>query len=248
MSDDLLQNARQQASKARPSLRASALMRTARAESTTNAAQARTSLQEALAIICDLPSPNNEHQFEEARAVAAAVDPALLAEIQADSFGMPPQHSTFQIVQVMLAHGHVHPAFDYVLSYEGSDSFPFAIIGDVLQKLDPKLPDLADRRLRLLRAAAETWRQRSSDEGVFGRDSFVRLFGHFWKEIPPEEAIANHANNRSESDRGTRHPDVVQLRRRGPLQVVPTEHVIPHAARLAFLRSRTVRCADRLPP
>jgi uncharacterized membrane protein len=56
MSDDLLENARQQAGKAEPSMRSAALLRIARAESMANATQARASLLEALAIIGNLPS------------------------------------------------------------------------------------------------------------------------------------------------------------------------------------------------
>jgi hypothetical protein len=67
MSDDLLEKARQQAEKAEPSMRSAALLRIARAESVANATQARTSLLEALEIIRNLPSPNREHHFEEAR-------------------------------------------------------------------------------------------------------------------------------------------------------------------------------------
>jgi hypothetical protein len=88
-----------------------------------NATQARTSLLEALEIIRNLPSPNREHHFEEARTVAAAADPALLAEIPANSFDMHEHHTTFQIIQAMLAHGHVDAAFHYVLFHEGSASF-----------------------------------------------------------------------------------------------------------------------------
>ena len=141
-------------------MRAAALLRIAHAESIANPTQARTSLLEALAIIGNLPSPIRKHHFEEACTVAAAVDPALLAEIPANSFDMHERHTTFQIVQAMLAHGHVDAAFQYVLSREGTASFPFSIVGNVLHRLDPKIPESAARRMTLLRAAVEAWRQR----------------------------------------------------------------------------------------
>jgi hypothetical protein len=71
------------------------------------------------------------------------VDPALLAEIPANSFDTHEQHTTFQIVQAMLAHGHVDAAFHYVLSHEGTASFPFSMLGNVLHQLDPKIPESA---------------------------------------------------------------------------------------------------------
>ena len=189
MSGDLLENARQQAEKAEPSIRAAALLRIARAESVANATQARTSLLEALEIIRSLASPNREHHFEEARTVAAAVDPALLAEIPANSFDMHEHHTTFQIIQTMLAHGHLDAAFNYVLSHEGSASFPFSMVGNVLHQLDPQIPQSAARRMTLLGTAVEAWRQRAVGNYPHERDQFVRLFGHCWKEFPPEEAL-----------------------------------------------------------
>jgi len=207
MSDDLLENARQQAGKAEPSMRSAALLRIARAESIANATQARTSLLEALEIIRNLPSPNREHHFEEARTVAAAVDPALLAEIPANSFDMHEHHTTFQIVQAMLTHGHVDAAFHYVLSHEGTASFPFSMVGNVLHQLDPKIPDSAVRRMTLLRAAVEAWRQRAFGTHPHESDNFIRLFGHCWKELPPEEALqvarAIVARATEEPDAGT---------------------------------------------
>lgn len=204
MSDDLLENARQQAEKAEPSLRGAALLRIARAESVANATQARTSLIEALEIIRNLPSPIREHHFEEARTIAAAVDPALLAEIPANSFDMHEHHTNFQIIQAMLAHGHVDAAFHYVLSKEGSPSFPFSMVGNVLHHLDPEIPESAARRMTLLRAAVEAWRQRAFGTHPHERDNFTWLFGHYWKELPPEEALAI---TRAIVARATEEPD-----------------------------------------
>ena len=189
MSDDLLANAREQAEKAELSMRSAALLRIARAESVANGTQARTSLIEALEIIRNLPSPNREHHFEEARTVAAAVDPALLTEIPANSFDMHEHHTNFQIIQAMLAHGHVDAAFRYVLSKEGSPTFPFSMVGNVLHHLDPEFPESAARRMTLLRAAVEAWRQRAFGTHPHERDNFIGLFGHYWKEFPPEEAL-----------------------------------------------------------
>lgn len=56
MPDDLLENARQQAEKANPSMRAAALLRIARAESAADVSRARRTLLEILDVICNLPS------------------------------------------------------------------------------------------------------------------------------------------------------------------------------------------------
>jgi hypothetical protein len=231
MSDDLLENARQQAEKAEPSMRAAALLRIARAESVANATQARTSLLEALEIIPNLPSPNREHHFEEARTVAAAVDPALLAEIPANSFGMHEHHTTFQIVQTMLAHGHVDAAFQFVLSHESSASF---MVGNVLHQLDPQIPESAARRMTLLRTAAEAWRQRAFGAHPHDRDSFVGLFGHCWKEFPPEEAlqitrtIVTRATEELDTGTSIGYPNEIHFTSSGQHTLFVVLHVLRH--------------------
>jgi hypothetical protein len=102
---------------------------------------------------------------------------------------MHKHHTTFQIIQTMLAHGHVGDAFDYVQSHEGSASFPFSMVGNVLHRLDPQIPESAVQRMTLLRTAVEAWRQHAFGTHPHERDHFVRLFGRCWKEFPPEEAL-----------------------------------------------------------
>jgi len=62
-------------------MRAAALLRIARAESTADVFRARSTLLEDLDIVRTLPNSVSEHLLEEARGVAAAVSPELLAEI-----------------------------------------------------------------------------------------------------------------------------------------------------------------------
>ena len=102
---------------------------------------------------------------------------------------MHEHHTTFQIIQTMLAHGRIDAAFHYVLSHEGSAAFPFSMVGNVLHQLDPQIPESAARRMTLLRTAVEAWRRRAFGTHPHERDDFVQLFGHCWKELPPEEAL-----------------------------------------------------------
>jgi hypothetical protein len=189
MSDDLLGNARRQAEKAEPSTRAAALLRIARVEAVSNATQARASLLEALEIIRNLPNSDLDLHFDEARTVAAAVDPTLLAEIPATRLGGREDHTAFSIIQAMLAYGHVTAALDYVLSHQGSTYFPISMVGNVLHHLDPNIPEVAARRVTLLRAAVEAWRRRAFGIHHHAQDHFLRLFGIYWKEFPPGEAL-----------------------------------------------------------
>jgi hypothetical protein len=190
MPDDLLENARRQAEKADPSMHAAALLRIARVESAADVSRARRTLLEGLEVIRSLPSSVREHLLAEARGVAAAVSPELLAEIPITRHGGRARFASINIVQIMLAHGHVDAAFDYLLCDDDEASFPFPSVGGVLQRLDPHSPECAARRMMLLRHAVEVWHRSTSGRDHLERDHFVRLFGHFWKEFPSEEALA----------------------------------------------------------
>ena len=191
MPDELLENARKQAEQAEPSVRASALLRIARVESSLDASRARRTLLEGLDAVQKLSSPVRDHLFQEARTVAAAVSPELLADIPiTQHLGVPERFAYINIVQTMLAHGHVEAAFDYLLRSDNSTSFPFPIVGNVLQHLDPNSSESAACRMMLLRRAVEAWRRSPFDYPHHERDDFVRLFGHFWTEFPAEEALA----------------------------------------------------------
>jgi hypothetical protein len=190
MPDDLLENARRQAKLAESSIRGAALLRIARAESAADVPRARRTLLEGLDIIRNLPSSKREHLLGEARGVAAAVSPELLAEIPITRRGRHQRFASVNIVQVMLAHGHADAAFDYLIRHDDDASFPFLSVGGVLQPLDAHNPEGAARRMMLLRRAVEVWRRSPSGRHHHERRDFVQLFAHFWKEFPSEEALA----------------------------------------------------------
>jgi hypothetical protein len=188
MPDDLLKNARQQAEKADPSMRAAALLRISRAESAADVSRARRTLLEGLDAVRNLSNSVRQHLLQEARAVAAAVSPEVLAEIPITCSSPHERFVPVHIVQVMLAHGHVDTAFDYLLHHDDA-SFPFAVVGNVIHQFDRHSPEGTDRRRMLLRHAVEVWRRSPSEPYDHEHRHFVRLFGHFWKEFPPEEAL-----------------------------------------------------------
>ena len=201
MRNALLDSARRQAQRADPSVHAAALLRIARAESVGQVSEARRTLLEALDSIQKLPTVSRGHLPEEARYVAAAVAPDLLAEIPATKSVVHEERVSVRIVQTLLAYGHLDAAFDYLLRYEDPASFPFLSVRGVLHHLDRQSPECAERRLTLLRRAVEIWRkcpsgrhsrQRRllSPEVLAQLDHFVQLFGTFWKEFPPKEALA----------------------------------------------------------
>ncbi len=190
MPDELLGNARKQAEQAEPSIRASALLRIARVESTLDASLARRTLLDGLDAIQKLSSSARDHLLQEARTVAAAVSPELLDDIPIAQHRVPEQFANSNIIQTMLVHGHVEAAFNYLHRSDDSASFPFQIVGNVLQHLDSNNPESAARRAMLLRRAVEAWRGSHFDDPHHVRNHFVRLFGHFWTDFPAEEALA----------------------------------------------------------
>jgi hypothetical protein len=216
MADDLLETAHRQAEKADPSVRAAALLRIARAQSAADALQARQTLLEGLDAVQTLPASQRDHLFQEARGAAAAVSPELLAEIPVSQHGAPGHFSpsgieSIHIVQAMLSHGHLNAAFDYLLCENNPDSFPFFSVGAVLHQLDPNNPENATRRLMLLRHTVELWRKsisggphRERNHFMGHHHGFVGLFGHFWNEFPPEEALSIV---RTIVDRAVKEPD-----------------------------------------
>ena len=201
MRNALLDSARRQAQRADPSVHAAALLRIARAESVGQVSEARRTLLEALDSIQKLPTLSRSHLPEEARYVTAGVAPDLLAELPATNSVVHEQRVSVRIVQTMLAYGHTDAAFDYLLRYEDPASFPFLSVRGVLHHLDRQRPESAERRLTLLRRTLKIWRKSPSGrhsrqrrllspEVLTQLDHFVQLFGTFWKEFPPKEALA----------------------------------------------------------
>jgi hypothetical protein len=154
-----------------------------------------------------------EYLLAEARAVAAAVSPELLATMPVAEREGPEQFASLQsvqLIQTMLTHRHVDAAFDYVIRQNDPESFPFFSVGAVLHRLDSHNPESATRRIGLIHHAVELWRQSLSSpnhsmRGLFrGHHGFVGLFGHLWKDFPPDEALSIA---RTLVDRAAQEPD-----------------------------------------
>jgi hypothetical protein len=199
MRDDLLEKARKQAKQSDSSVRAAALLWIARADSTVDASRARQTLLEGVQGVQTLPSPLREHLFREARRVAAAVSPELLADIPRPEHEGPPFGfaDDVAVIQTMLTHNHVEAAFDYVMCQQDPITFPFFSVGAVLHRRDQRHTEDPAGRMALLRHAVEVWRKSLSDCHLHVQrhfrnhhHDFVGFFGHFWKDFPPEEALS----------------------------------------------------------
>lgn len=170
-------------------MRAAALLRIARVESAGDGTHARLTLLETLEQVRQLPSPEREYLLEESREVAAAVAPELLAEIPIVPSGRPTQFASGSIVDIMLQHGHLNAAFDYLLHYNDPASFPFHFVANVLHELGTHIHENAARRTLLLRRTVDAWRTCPPTLHHHERHHFIRIFGHFWQELPADQTL-----------------------------------------------------------
>jgi len=151
MTGDLLVRAQRQAERSAPDVRAAARMRIARVESATDQGQARATFEMALDEIRSLPGRERQVLFEQARQSAAAFAPDLLREIPTVRRFPSDSHSE-TLLSIMLAHGRIDAAFDYVIHCDVPFGFPFGYTANLMQKLDD------ERRLIVLRRAMDAWR------------------------------------------------------------------------------------------
>jgi hypothetical protein len=223
MTDDLLVRAQRQAERSAPPVRAAARMRIARVQSAIDPGQARVTFEMALDEIRSLPSRERQVLFEQAQQIAAAFAPDLLREIPAVRL-FPSDSHCETLLSIMLAHGHIDAAFDYVVHCDVPFGFPFGYAANLMQKLDD------ERRIIVLRRAMDAWRTpqdgelmqkygipHEADQGKLINNRlqrhFIRLFQYRWTMLPPEEALAvvreivNIALDRPDQGTSARYPD-----------------------------------------
>jgi hypothetical protein len=200
MASDLVARARAQAEQSSPAVRAAARMRIARIQSAVDRGQARITFEMALDEIRSLSGRDRDFLFDQARQIAAAFAPDLLPDIPAlRSF---PDFASESLLNIMLQHGNIEAAFDYVIQCDAPFSFPFGYAANLMYKLDDQ------RRLTVLRRAIDAWRARrdaalmqkhhipqEDGHSRFTRSlhwqwDFIRLFQWQWKILPPDEALS----------------------------------------------------------
>jgi len=201
MADDLIAHARKQAERSLPPVRAAAQMRIARVQSAVDSGHARITFEMALDEVRNLPGRDRDFFFQDAQKVAAAFAPDLLREIPAARRFVDNFHSG-TLVNIMLQHGQLDAAFDYVNQGGVPSSFPYGYAVNLMHMLDD------ERRLTVLRRAIAAWRASRDAElmpkpgipEIEGHSShiplfhlqlrFIRLFQGQWKILPADEALA----------------------------------------------------------
>ncbi len=175
-------------------------MRIARVESAVDPGQARITFEMALDEIRNLHGRDRDFFFQDAQKIAAAFAPGLLRDIPA-ARGFGNNFHSGTLVNIMLQHGHIDAAFDYVSLDGGPSSFPYGYAVNLMHKLDD------ERRLAVLRRAISAWRASVDEElmpkpgipQIEGHSShipvlhlqlqFIHLFQGQWKILPADEAL-----------------------------------------------------------
>lgn len=171
MTEDLLKRAEESAIP----VRAAALMRIARVQGVADPARGRATFERGFEAVRRIPRQDGEFLVDQARRLAAAVAPDLLA-------GLPPaghfprEIEAEQLGKIMVDHGHGDAALKYVMHYDEPASFPFAVVAALMRWFGDN-----DRRLALFRHAITMWRAHWSDR-------FFWLFQAEWTILPPDEA------------------------------------------------------------
>jgi hypothetical protein len=179
MGEDLLTSALSQAERSDAPVRAAALMRIARVQTVLAPAEARRTFERGLQEMRLLPPSQPDFLLQEqARILAAAVDPDLLSSI-------PPTERARhhfepeRLAQTMLEHGHVEQAYAFVLGHSDDSTFPFGMAPMLMQRVDEE-----SRKLALLRRALKAWRAAPT-----AHSQFLWVFQTQWKTLPPHEAL-----------------------------------------------------------
>src|ERR1700722_12386967 len=124
MAEDLIAHARKRAEWSLPPVRAAARMRIARVESAIDPGQARITFEMALDEIRNLHVRERDFFFQDAQKIAAAFAPDLLREIPTVRGAGNDFHSG-TLVNIMLQHGQIDAAFDFVNQGGSPTSFPY---------------------------------------------------------------------------------------------------------------------------
>jgi hypothetical protein len=86
----------------------------------------------ALDEIRGLPGHEGQTLFEQAQQIAAAIAPELLPEIPAVRH-FPYNHRAETLLNIMLSHGNIDAAFDYIVQCNVPYGFPFCYCANLRQ-------------------------------------------------------------------------------------------------------------------
>lgn len=181
---ELIADALLRAESCPPDVGKAALLRISRVQTVVSPAQARGTLNAALAASHGLPK--NQHLgFDElSRLAVAATAPELLSQLPPNSSEESLHYTPDRLARVLIEHGHTGYLLTYVLHDAPLADVPLDGIQYLLSNVTGD-----DDRLSLLRRAVEVWRANRHDSPI-RLDQFQFIFRAWWKILPRAEALA----------------------------------------------------------
>jgi len=171
---------RDEAERLSPAMRVAAFMRIARVLTASDRGAARELFDRALNEARSVPGREGESLLEDARMYAAAVAPERVSEFPIGKYG-PKRFFSERAGEIMIGHGHVDAALQFVLHHEYGSGFPFGLAHQLIGKTDGEQP------MAILRRAIEAWRAERGND-FLRRDGFIHLFRLEWGRLPKSEA------------------------------------------------------------
>lgn len=159
-------------------MRAATLLHAARVVATTTQADGVRMLDQALELLDSLDHRARTDLAGRALQFSVAVAPERARTLLRDlpfRGGRIRHHILHDAVQVMLDHGHVVEAVEFMSEPELTGVHPFGMIDVAMSKASES------SQLRIMRAAVQAWRGSRSDE-------FFRVFQRHWTVLPADEA------------------------------------------------------------
>jgi uncharacterized protein (TIGR03435 family) len=185
MPQDMVPDAREQADRSAPAVKAAALLHLARVLTKVDSAEAEHVLDEGLALTATLPEGERDILIGEAAALAATVSPRRAFPLALEAY-TDRESVLRRALFNMLEHGHVQEAVAYLSEPAPGEPYPFEA---ALQAMGRGSDE--ETRLRVFRGAIRALRQqRSSDRPEPFRPwhHFMRLFTYHWRRLPADEA------------------------------------------------------------
>ncbi len=188
MSQQLLLEAREQAERSQPAIRAAALMHIARVLACADQAAAERLLEQGIALAKEVDSDPTSLLLCNAISLAASVSakhalPLYVQYRKIDPFG----GSVVSLVNAMAQHGHIDDAITYLRDPLPGDRFPLHYVNNLAAECRDD-----ETRRALLELAIREWRNPAPREAGpgerFAGPSFRGLFGRYWNLLTPEVA------------------------------------------------------------
>lgn len=187
MSQQLLREAREQADRSEPAVRAAALLHLARVLALSDQAAAEHLLEQGIALAQELDGEVPSLLLLNAISCAAAVSAKQALPLYANYRRVGALGGTVVgLVNVMAEHGHIRDAIAYLRDPLPGDRFPLHFVNNLAGECRDD-----ETRRELLELAIRDWRNPAPRKRPAERHavpSFAHLFGLYWNLLPREAA------------------------------------------------------------